>query len=84
LRTVNKLKPGESGIVLGIVSPEALKRRIIDMGITPGAVITVKKMAPFGDPIEICIRGYHLSIGKKEASKITVEKTENFLGEKVV
>jgi ferrous iron transport protein A len=84
LRTINKLKPGESGTVLEIGSSGALRRRIIDMGITPGATVTMKKMAPLGDPIEICVRGYNLSIRKTEAKEIAVEKIANFCGEKAI
>ncbi len=51
----------------------AIRRRIIDMGITPGALIIMKKVAPFGDPIEINVRGYELSIRRSEAKNIIVE-----------
>ena len=50
-----------------------MRRHIIDMGITPGAVIIMRKTAPMGDPIEINVRGYELSIRKSEAQTITVE-----------
>jgi Fe2+ transport system protein FeoA len=51
-----------------------LRRRLFDMGITPGASIIMKKVAPLGDPIEINVRGYELSLRKSEASQIIVEK----------
>lgn len=72
VKTVNQLKPGEKGTVLRLGSSGALRRRIIDMGITPGASIIMRKTAPLGDPIEINIRGYELSIRKSEAQEIEV------------
>ena len=76
MKTVNDLRPGESGVVVSIGSSGALRRRIIDMGITPGAGVFMRKVAPFGDPIEINVRGYELSIRKSEAREIAVEKRE--------
>ena len=72
IKTLDKLKIGEFGEVIKIDGFGALRRRIIDMGITPGAIIIMKKVAPFGDPIEINVRGYELSIRKSEAAKIVV------------
>ena len=60
----------------GLGSTGAVRRHIIDMGITPGAVIVVRKTAPMGDPIEINVRGYELSIRKSEAQNIRVEVSE--------
>ena len=71
--TVRDLSPGESARVLALRCAGALRRRIIDMGITPGAVVVMRKTAPLGDPIEINIRGYELSIRKTEAEQILVE-----------
>jgi ferrous iron transport protein A len=71
--TLDKLKPGKSGIVVGINTVGALRRRIIDMGITPGAKVIMKKKAPFGDPIEINVRGYNLSLRTSEAKEIEIE-----------
>lgn len=71
--TVNSLKPGQSGEVVALSATGALRRRIIDMGITPGAVITLRKIAPFGDPIEINVRGYELSIRKSDAENIQIK-----------
>ena len=73
MKTVNELKIGEKATVVSIGCRGALRRRIIDMGITPGAVIIMRKTAPFGDPIEINVRGYELSIRRSEAKEITVE-----------
>lgn len=75
--TVKHLKRGESGTVKRVVGEGAVRRRLFDMGITPGAVITMRKTAPFGDPIEITVRGYQLSIRKIEADSVIVEKGES-------
>lgn len=72
--TLDKLKPREKAIVLNIGGKGPVRRRLIDMGITPNAIILMKKTAPFGDPIEILIRGYSLSIGKKEATQVEIKK----------
>ena len=73
MNTLNDLKPREYGIILSIGSSGALRRRIIDMGLTPGAKVIMIKHAPFGDPIEINVRGYSLSIRKSEAREIIIE-----------
>lgn len=70
--TADKLKKGQIGIVKSLACTDALRRRIIDMGITPGAEIIMQKKAPFGDPIEYSVRGYELSIRKSEAKQIVV------------
>lgn len=75
-KTVDKLKPNEKGTVLSLGSFGAVRRHIIDMGITPGAKIIMRKTAPMGDPIEINVRGYELSIRKSEAQDIKVEVEE--------
>lgn len=72
MKHLDELGVGESGVVISIGSSGALRRRIIDMGITPGAQVVLRKVAPFGDPIEINIRGYELSIRKSEAKEILV------------
>ena len=70
MKTVNDLAIGEQGIVTQLGCSGALRRRIIDMGITPGALIIMRKAAPMGDPIEINVRGYELSIRRSEAREI--------------
>lgn len=70
--TLNDLKPGQKAVVKDIRSQGALRRHIIDMGITPGVIVMMRKTAPFGDPIEINVRGYELSIRKSEALQIIV------------
>ena len=72
--TLKDLKIGKSGIVLTVGGEKALRRRLLDMGITPRTIVTVKKAAPMGDPIELLLRGYVLSLRLAEAEKITVEE----------
>jgi ferrous iron transport protein A len=72
--TLRDLKPGESGTVVSIGEKGPMKRRIMDMGVTPGVTVKVIKVAPLGDPIEVNIRGYELSLRKDEAQRIIVEK----------
>lgn len=71
--TLNNIKAGSSATVTGIALTGSLKRRLIDMGITPGVKIKIKKFAPLGDPIEIELRGYELSIRRSEAKNIFVK-----------
>jgi len=72
--TLRDLKIGKSGRVLTVGGENKLRRRLLDMGITPRTLITVKKVAPLGDPIEIILRGYVLSLRLDDAEKITVEE----------
>jgi Fe2+ transport system protein FeoA len=71
--TLADLKPGQSGKILKIQVSGALKRRLMDMGIIPGTLVRVEKVAPLGDPIEVHIKSYQLSLRKGEADKIDVE-----------
>ena len=71
--TLKDVKVGEKCKVCRIHGEGALKRRIMDMGITKGVEIYVRKVAPLGDPIEITVRDYELSIRKSDASLIEVE-----------
>ena len=70
MKTLKDLKVGESGAIRKIGTAGALKQRFMDMGITKGTEVKVIKIAPLGDPIEIEIRGYNLSIRKDDAEKI--------------
>lgn len=72
--TLRDLKPGEEGKITSIGEKGPLRRRIMEMGVTPGAVVKVIKIAPLGDPIEINIRGYELSLRKEEAGQIEISK----------
>ena len=68
--TLKDLKPGQQGTVASIGTTVPAKRRIMDMGITPGVEIRVVKVAPLGNPIEVNVRGYELSLRKEEAQQI--------------
>lgn len=71
--TLRELKPGQHGKVVSIGTTGPLKRRLMDMGITPGVEIKVVKVAPLGDPIEVTVRGYELSLRKDEAQQIQMQ-----------
>lgn len=73
MSTLSKVKRGKKVRVNKVVGNCALKRRIMDMGITKGVEVLVKKFAPFGDPLEITVRGYDLSLRKNEAENIIIE-----------
>ena len=73
MRTLKDVKVGQSVRVTKVGGEGALKRRIMDMGITKGVTIKVMKMAPLGDPIEITVRGYELTLRKADCEKIEVE-----------
>lgn len=73
METLNKIKCGKSVTVLRINGQGAVKRRIMDMGITKGTTVYVRKTAPLGDPVEITVRGYELSLRKANAQMIEVE-----------
>ncbi len=70
---LGKLKPGEKGKIVSIGAIGPLKRRLMDMGVLVGEEVKVEKMAPLGDPMEVSIKGYRLSLRKKEAEGIAVE-----------
>ncbi|MBQ4098884.1 MAG: ferrous iron transport protein A [Clostridia bacterium] len=72
MRTLKELKVGQSATVVKLHGEGAVKRRIMDMGITKGVVITVRKVAPLGDPLELNLRGYELSIRKADAEMIEI------------
>lgn len=70
--TLNEVKPGNTVKVVSLTGEGGAKRRIMDMGITKGVSVTVRKIAPLGDPIELTVRGYELSIRKADAGFIEV------------
>ncbi len=72
MKTLKEVKVGETVIVLKLIGNGAVKRRIMDMGITKGTEIFVRKVAPLGDPIEIKVRGYELSLRKADAEMILI------------
>lgn len=73
MKTLRDIKVGESAKVVKLHGEGAVKRRIMDMGITRGVEISVRKVAPLGDPVEITVRGYELSLRKADAEMIEVE-----------
>lgn len=72
MKTLRNVKVGETVSVVKLHGEGALRRRIMDMGITKGASIFVRKVAPLGDPVEVTVRGYELSIRKGDAECIEV------------
>ncbi|MCI5823140.1 MAG: ferrous iron transport protein A [Lachnospiraceae bacterium] len=76
MKTLKDVKIGETAVVAKLNGEGATKRRIMDMGITKGVSIYVRKVAPLGDPIEVTVRGYELSLRKEDAAMIDV-KEEN-------
>lgn len=73
MKTLSHLKPGETGIVARITAEGALKRHFLDMGITKGVQVSMERVAPFGDPVAVRLRGYSLSLRRDEAKKIELE-----------
>ena len=72
-KTLDKFKIGESGVVVKVEGERRIKRRLYDMGITNGADIYLRKKAPLGDPIEVSVRSYELSLRNSEAACVTLE-----------
>ncbi len=73
MKTLRDIKVGGSAKVVKLHGEGAIKRRIMDMGITRGVTISVRKVAPLGDPLEITVRGYELTLRKDDAEMIEVE-----------
>ena len=73
MKTLRDTKPGETVKVVKLNGLGAVKRRIMDMGITKGVEVYVRKIAPLGDPVEFTVRGYELSLRKEDAEMVEVE-----------
>ena len=73
MKRLNELKIGETGLIKIVEGVGRVRRRLFDMGITPGASVYLRKKAPLGDPIEITIRGYELTLRKNEAILVVME-----------
>ena len=71
--SLKELKPSQKARVQRITGRGEIRKRLVDMGITPSSVVEVERVAPLGDPLEIKVKGYHLSLRKEEADKVTVE-----------
>ena len=72
-KKLSEFKIGESGAVKAVAGEGRIRRRLFDMGVTPGAEVYLRKKAPLGDPLEVTIRGYELTLRKTEADCITME-----------
>lgn len=72
-KTLDLFEIGESGVVVSVGGEGKVRRRLFDMGLTPGAEVFLRKIAPLGDPIEITLRGYELSLRKEEAKWVTLD-----------
>ena len=75
-KTLDQFAIGEHGVVRAVTGEGKIKRRLFDMGITPGAEIMLRKKAPLGDPLEITVRGYELTLRITEAQCVTMVVTE--------
>lgn len=75
-KTLNEFKIGESGVIVKVNGEGRVRRRLFDMGLTPGAEVYLRKVAPMGDPLEITLRGYELSLRKDEAQWVEVDLGE--------
>lgn len=72
--TLNDLKIGESGVITAVGGEGALRLRLLDMGLIPKTLVRVQKVAPMGDPIQIQIRGYELTLRREDAQRIEIRK----------
>ncbi len=72
--TLDSIKPGQGGVISSIGGQGLLRRRLLDMGLTPNTRVRVRKVAPMGDPIELSLRSYVLTIRKDEAAKIELKE----------
>ena len=72
MKTLKQAKVGDTVTIVKLHGEGAVKRRIMDMGLTKGTEVTVRKVAPLGDPIEVTVRGYELSIRKADAEMVEV------------
>lgn len=72
--TLDAIKPGEKARVVSLYGGSDIKKRITEMGVTKGSVVEVDRVAPLGDPMELKIRGYRLSLRKEEAARVRVER----------
>ena len=75
VKLLSELKRGEKGRIVKIGGTGSIRRRLLDMGLVPGSDIEMERVAPLGDPIEIKVKGYNLSLRKEEAASIQIEVT---------
>ena len=74
--TIDDLKVGRSGTIAQVGGEGALRLRFLDMGLIPGTKVTLRKVAPMGDPIQIQVRGYELTIRREDAARITLKEEQ--------
>ena len=77
LKRLDEFKIGETGLIKKVEGEGRLRRRLFDMGVTPGATVYLRKKAPLGDPLEVTIRGYELTLRKSEAVLVVLEVKED-------
>ena len=73
LKKLDEFKVGETGLIKMVEGEGRIRRRLFDMGVTPGATVYLRKKAPLGDPLEVTIRGYELTLRNSEAALVTLE-----------
>ncbi len=73
VKTLNNFAIGEKGVIKSVSGEGKIRRRLFDMGVTPGAEVVLRKKAPLGDPIEVTLRGYELTLRKAEAACVMLE-----------
>lgn len=76
LKTLDEFSVGETGVIKTVSGEGRVRRRLFDMGVTPGAEVLLRKKAPLGDPLEVTIRGYELTLRKTEAACVGMEVKE--------
>ena len=76
--TLDKLKINQKGTIVAVKGQGVTRRRLFDMGVTPGALVTLIKLAPLGDPLEVNIRNYELTLRKDEAKNVILEVEDNW------
>ena len=76
LKRLDEFKIGETGLIKRVEGEGRLRRRLLDMGVTPGTTVYLRKKAPLGDPLEITLRGYELTLRKTEARLVVLEVEE--------
>lgn len=72
-KRLNEFSVGETGVIVSVSGEGKLRRRLFDMGVTPGAEVTLRKKAPLGDPLEVTLRGYELTLRSTEAACVAME-----------
>ena len=77
LKRLDQFKIGETGLIKKVNGEGAFRRRLLDMGVTPNAKVYLRKKAPLGDPLEITLRGYELTLRKNEAELVILEVEDN-------